>query len=69
MNHDIVMFADNTSLIFKIKRGQNIYDDVNNSLWKVVHWFSVNNLLLNSKKRKCKIFKTPNTIFLKLMYS
>ena len=36
-NHDIVLFADDNSLIFKIKRRQNIYDDVNNTLSKVVH--------------------------------
>ena len=44
-NHEVVLFADDTSLIFKIKRRQIVYDDVNNSLSKVVHWFSVNNLL------------------------
>ena len=49
-NHDIVLFADDTSLLFKLKRQQLVTDDVNSAISKVVHWFNVNNLLLNEKK-------------------
>ncbi|CAH2104083.1 unnamed protein product [Euphydryas editha] len=59
-NHEIVLFADDTSLIFKLHRQDTNYDDVNNALSKVVHWFSVNNLLLNSKKTNCIKFSSPN---------
>ena len=46
-------------------RRQNVYDCVNNALSKVVHCFSVNNLLLNSNKTKCKTIRTPNTKIVK----
>ncbi|KAG6439358.1 hypothetical protein O3G_MSEX000706 [Manduca sexta] len=56
----VVSFADDTSLLFKIKRHELILDDVNNTRSELVHWFSVNNLLLNSEKTKCIKFVTPN---------
>ncbi|GBP00957.1 RNA-directed DNA polymerase from mobile element jockey [Eumeta japonica] len=33
--HEIVLFADNTSLLFKVKRQQPTYDDMNNAVSKV----------------------------------
>lgn len=59
-HHDIVLFADDTSLIFKLARHQQSYNDVNNAICKVVNWFNVNNLLLNEKKTKCVKFVTSN---------
>ncbi|GBP93782.1 hypothetical protein EVAR_61263_1 [Eumeta japonica] len=35
--HEIVLFADDTSLLFKVKRQQPTYDDVNNAISKVNH--------------------------------
>ncbi|CAH2088799.1 unnamed protein product [Euphydryas editha] len=35
--HEIVLFADDTSLLFKVKRGQNSLDDVNRALSKIIH--------------------------------
>ncbi|GBP80506.1 Probable RNA-directed DNA polymerase from transposon BS [Eumeta japonica] len=32
--HEIVLFADDTSLLFKVKRQQSTYDDVNNAISK-----------------------------------
>lgn len=58
--HEIVLFADDTSLIFKVKRQQRNYDDVNNAISTIVNWFTVNNLLLNEKKTKCIKFVLPN---------
>ncbi|CAH2094915.1 unnamed protein product [Euphydryas editha] len=58
--HEIVLFADDTSLIFKVKRNLPMYDDVNDALSKVVYWFDSNNLLLNNKKTKLIKFTTPN---------
>ncbi|CAH2236702.1 jg20920 [Pararge aegeria aegeria] len=59
-NHGIVLFADNTSLMFKIKRRELALDDVNNYLAKVVQWFEANNLVLNENKTKCIKFTLPN---------
>lgn len=59
-HHDIVLFADDTSLIFKVTRQQQACNDINNAISKVVHWFNVNNLLLNEKKTKCIKFVTSN---------
>lgn len=61
-DHEIVLFADDTSLLFKLKRRQNNFDDVNNAISKVVEWFNVNNLLLNGKKTKCIRFILPNVL-------
>lgn len=58
--HDLVLFADDTSLLFKIYRQQNNYDDVNAAISSVVDWFTANNLLLNEKKTKCVKFVLPN---------
>ena len=49
-NYEIVLFADDISLLFKVKRQQSNYDDVNNALSKIAHWCNVNNLMLNCKK-------------------
>lgn len=57
---EVVLFADDTSLIFKIDRQKENYDDVNNALSNVLHWFTTNNLLLNTKKTKCVKFSMPN---------
>ncbi|GBP40288.1 Probable RNA-directed DNA polymerase from transposon BS [Eumeta japonica] len=58
--HEIVLFADDTSLLFKVKRQQPTYDDVNNAISKVEKWFTANNLLLNEMKTKCIRFSLPN---------
>ncbi|CAG9785865.1 unnamed protein product [Diatraea saccharalis] len=39
-DHETVLFADDTSLLFKIKRGLPLNYDVNNSIARVVHWFN-----------------------------
>lgn len=57
---DIVLFADDTSLIFKIGRRDNDLIEPNNTLNLVSNWFSANNLLLNAGKTKCIRFSLPN---------
>ena len=57
--HEIVLFADDTSLLFRVSRQESIYDDVNNAISQVVEWFTANNLLLNEKKTKCVKFVLP----------
>ena len=56
----MVLFADDTSLIFKINRRAQNLDDVNNALLQVQNWFTANNLVLNEKKTKCIRFALPN---------
>lgn len=58
--HGLVLFADDTSLMFKVSRKQSANDDVNNAISEVVNWFTINNLLLNEKKTKCVRFELPN---------
>lgn len=57
---NIVLFADDTSLIFKTKRRDYNFDDANASLSQVMNWFTANNLVLNSSKTKCIKFTLPN---------
>lgn len=57
---EIVLFADDTSLIFKVARQQINLDEANRALTKVLDWFTANNLLLNAKKTKCIKFSLPN---------
>ena len=57
---NIVLFADDTSLIFKITRKTPDYDDINNTLQQIHSWFTANNLVLNAKKTKCIKFNLPN---------
>ncbi|CAH2092484.1 unnamed protein product [Euphydryas editha] len=57
---DIVLFADDTSLIFKVDRKKVNFDDVNSSLSRIQDWFKTNNLVLNAKKTKCVVFSLPN---------
>lgn len=57
---NIVLFADDTSLIFKINRKDMDIVEPNNTLHVLSDWFSANNLLLNAGKTKCIRFSAPN---------
>lgn len=57
---DVVLFADDTSLIFKVDRNRHDFDDVNSALSMVTDWFTTNNLVLNAKKTKIIKFALPN---------
>lgn len=57
---DIVLFADDTSLIFKTDRKLNNLNIINDTLSIIHNWFSTNNLALNSNKTKCVKFVLPN---------
>lgn len=56
----IVLFADDTSLIFKVSRQAQDIDEVNGALSLIHDWFTKNNLVLNPKKTKCVKFTLPN---------
>lgn len=58
---EVVLFADDTSFIFKVKRNSNNDDtEINNNLSYLYEWFRINNLSLNSNKTKCIEFVLPN---------
>ncbi|KAJ8706878.1 hypothetical protein PYW07_012956 [Mythimna separata] len=57
---DIILFADDTSLIFKVDRKDADVLHVNESLAVLSKWFAANNLLLNANKTKCIKFSLPN---------
>lgn len=57
---DIILFADDTSLMFKVNRNVKDIDVVNNTLNLIQNWFSVNNLMLNPDKTKCVKFSLTN---------
>lgn len=59
---EIVLFADDTSLIFKVNRHKDNLDDTNVTLSRVLDWFTANNLVLNAKKTKCIKFTLPNVL-------
>ena len=41
---DIVLFADDISLIFKLDRNKTNYDEVNSALSHIFYWFYMKNL-------------------------
>lgn len=57
---NIVLFADDTSILFHVKRNEKKHDFMNNTLKLLFNWFSVNNLVLNPTKTKCIKFSLPN---------
>ncbi|GBP84437.1 Probable RNA-directed DNA polymerase from transposon BS [Eumeta japonica] len=59
--HGIVLFADDTSLLFKIDGHQPAFDEVNSTISEIVEWFSINNLLLNERKSKLVKFSLSDS--------
>ncbi|GBP57104.1 Probable RNA-directed DNA polymerase from transposon X-element [Eumeta japonica] len=59
--HGIVLFADDTYLLFKIHRHKSAFDEVNSTISEIVEWFSINNLLLNERKTKLVKFSLSDS--------
>ncbi|GBP60369.1 hypothetical protein EVAR_91405_1 [Eumeta japonica] len=59
--HGIALFADDTSLLFKINRRQPAFDEVNSTISEVVEWFGVHNLILKERKIKLVQFSLTST--------
>lgn len=57
---EIIMFADDTSILFKVKRKQVDCLTINNILEHLRKWFETNNLILNPNKTKYVKFSPPN---------
>lgn len=58
--NEAVLFADDTSLLFKTKRGGSDLREVNYVLDMISKWFTANNLVLNPSKTKFIKFTLPN---------
>ncbi|GBP80534.1 Probable RNA-directed DNA polymerase from transposon X-element [Eumeta japonica] len=59
--HRIVLFTDDTSLLFKIDRNQPGFDEVNSTISEIIEWFSIYNLLLNERKTKLVKFSLSDS--------
>ena len=57
---DIILFADDTSLIYKIDRKDTDVSHVNENIVVLSTWSAANNLLLYANKMKCLKFSLPN---------
>ncbi|PCI92573.1 MAG: hypothetical protein COB15_17455, partial [Flavobacteriales bacterium] len=57
---DVILFADDTSLLFKVDRKSRNYNNVSNIMSLVLEWFTTNNLALNTDKTKCIKFSLSN---------
>ena len=67
----IILFADDTNLIYKGKSYQDILQFINNDLRKISDWFKINKLALNETKTNYVIFhlrhkKPPNDFTIQL---
>lgn len=57
----IVMFADDTSLLFKVNRKDTELVEPNATLSMISEWFAANNLMLNPDKTKCVKFSLASS--------
>lgn len=52
----IILFADDTSILFKGKQSTCLQSDINQSLTPLSEWFSNNNIIVNTAKTVCLNF-------------
>ena len=57
-----VMYADDTSLMYKAKNVSNLQNQLESCLSKVADWLKANKLILNVDKTKFMIFGTNRTL-------
>ena len=57
-----IMYADDTTLLFKSADLTSLQSHMNDCMLKIAHWFEINKLTLNIKKTKCMIFGTNNAL-------
>ena len=62
INCKCVMYADDTTLLFKSADSTSLQFHMNDCMSKIVHWFKINKLTLNIKKTKYMIFGTNNAL-------
>lgn len=56
----IVLFVNDTIILFKTKIQFGKYDEANDEILKVAYWFNVKDILLKRNKTKFVEFSTPN---------
>ena len=57
-----IMYADDTTLLFKSADSTSLQSHMNDCMLKIAHWFEINKLTLNIKKTKYMIFGTNNAL-------
>lgn len=58
VQHNCIMFADDTTLIIKSDNLDNFNKDINDTLVNVIHWLNNNNLKININKTCIMQFRT-----------
>lgn len=54
--HEMVLFADDSTVIIKCKNPNTYQMDINNTLSKIINWLNDNNLIINLNKTKIMHF-------------
>src|SRR6218665_2274397 len=55
----LIMFADDTNAFLSHNSLDVLFDIMNSELFKIVEWFNINKLSLNSDKTNYILFRTP----------
>lgn len=55
--HPMVLFADDSTVLFKDDKESNYENNINNTLTDIIHWLNNNKLLINLGKTKIMTFK------------
>jgi len=55
----LIMFADNTNAFLSHNSLKTLFDIMNTELEKIVDWFNINKLSLNSDKTNYMLFRSP----------
>jgi len=62
INCKCIMYADDTTLLFKSSDSISLQSEMNDNLSKIARWFEVNKLTLNLEKTKYMIFGTNHAL-------
>lgn len=62
ISSEMLMYADDTAVIFTADTEDELQDKLNIELAKISNWFSTNKLTINTKKTKYMIFHSPRKL-------
>ena len=57
-----ILFADGTTIFFKDKCLNTLYDTINDELNKIANWLTLNKLSLNIKQTNYRLFRAGHKI-------
>lgn len=71
IEHPMVLFADDSTAIFTNNKNKNLELEIKDSLSKLIHWLTINNLKINLTKTHYMNFKNKNakSIPLSIVYN